>query len=150
MTEPEREPRRYQRNEKEEEKEEEKRNEKDWDEKWRHDPVNAGSWAAIFIWAGLVLLGQTTGWGPDTFYWWQTWSLIMSGAGVILLLGALIRLIMPAQRRRILGNVILGVVFLGIGLNDLIGWSWETTGAIVLIAVGLLIFLGGAFRNRRR
>jgi len=149
MTQPEREPFHHHRDEKEEEKQDEKRNEKEWDEKWRRDPVNAGSWATIFIWAGLVLLGETTHWGPDTFSWWRTWSLIMAGAGAILLLGAIIRLIMPAYRRRIMGNVILGMVFLGVGMSDLTTWSWETIGAIVLIVIGASIFLGGMFRRRR-
>lgn len=148
MTEPEREPRRYHRNEKEDEKQEEKRNEKEWDEKWRRDPINAGSWAAIFIWAGLVLLGDTTNWGPDHYYWWSTWAIIMAGAGAILLIGALIRLLMPSYRRRIMGNVILGTIFLGVGLSEMTTWNWATTGAVVLIVIGVVIILGGVFRRR--
>jgi len=153
MTQPEREPRRRYEDEKEEEKqhekEDEKRDEKNWDEKWRRDPINAGCWAAIFIWAGLVLLGETTNWGPDTFWWWTTWALIMAGAGVILLLCALIRLLTPAYRRPLIGNVILGAVFLGVGLNELSDWNWATTGAIILIGIGLTIVLGGIFRKRK-
>lgn len=153
MTEPERQPRRYRREEKEEEKQDEKeektRGEKSVDEKWRHDPINAICWAAIFIWAGLILLGDTTHWGTDTFFWWSTWALIMTGAGAIFLLSAAARLVMPEYRRPIVGNVVLGTIFLGVGLGDMTGWGWTTIGAVVLIVVGLAIILGGIFRRRR-
>jgi hypothetical protein len=44
------------------EKEEEKStDEKGWDEKWRRDPLSAIIWAAIFIYAGLVLLASNLG-----------------------------------------------------------------------------------------
>jgi fatty acid desaturase len=138
--------------EKEEEKTEEKdssRNEKNWDEKWRRDPINTAAWAAIFIWAGLVLLGETTKWGPNTFpTWWETWAIIMSGAGVILLLSALARLIMPEHRRPLIGNVILGIIFLGVGLGEMTTIGWGLIGAIALIIIGLVIVLGGIFRKR--
>jgi len=145
--------RRYPRDEKEEEKRGEKdekdRNEKNWDEKWRHDPINAISWAAIFIWAGLGLLADTTNWGPETFYWWSTWAVIMAGAGVIFILAAFARLIMPEHRRPVMGNLIMGLVFLGVGLGQLTDWGFGAIGAIILIAIGLVIILSGIFRRRR-
>ena len=144
---------RHPRDEKEEEKrnekEEKERTEKNWDEKWRRDPINAISWAAIFIWAGLVLLADTTHWGPDTFYWWSTWAVIMAGAGAIFILAALARLLMPEHRRPIIGNLVMGFVFLGVGLGQLTNWGFGTIGAVVLIAIGLIIILGGIFRRRR-
>jgi hypothetical protein len=144
---------RHEKDEKEEEKRGEKdektRNEKNWDEKWRRDPINAICWAAVFIWAGLGLLAETTGWGPDTFAWWSTWAVILAGAGAIIILCALIRLFMPEHRRPIIGNLILGTILLGVGLEHMSGWSWGTAGAIVLIAIGLLIIFGGIFRKRR-
>jgi hypothetical protein len=141
-------------NEKEEEKTEEKdeknRNEKSWDEKWQRDPINTVAWAVIFIWAGLVLLADTTHWGPNTFpTWWETWAVIMTGAGVILLMSAIARLIMPEHRRPLVGNVILGIVFLGVGLGEMTTIGWGLIGAIALIVIGLVIVLGGIFRNRK-
>jgi hypothetical protein len=139
------------------EKEEEKRHEKgrgdaSWDEKWRRDPINAGAWAAILIWVGLTLLGNTTGWGPDTFSWWHPgnwWAVAMAGAGVILIICALIRLAKPEHRRPIIGNMIMGVIFLGIGMESLSDWNWGVAGAIILIVIGVLIILSGFFRRRR-
>ncbi len=150
---------RYDRNrhEKQDEKEEEKRHEKgadargekSWDEKWRRDPVNAVSWAAAFIWAGLGLLAETTGWGPDHFSWWKTWAVILAGAGVIFILAAIVRLAMPEHRRPITGNIIVGLILLAVGLGDLTSWGWGTLGAALFIAIGVIIILTGIFRRRR-
>ena len=143
--------------EKQEEKEEEKRHEKgadargekSWDEKWRRDPINAISWAAVFIWAGLGLIAETTGWGPDTFSWWKTWAVILAGAGVIFILAALVRLAYPEHRRPITGNMIVGLILLAVGLGDLTSWGWGTLGAILFIGIGVIIILTGIFRRRR-
>ena len=148
----ERRPRPEKEEEKQGEKDEKSRDEKNWDEKWRRDPINAGCWAAIFIWAGLVLLGNTTGWGPDTFNWWNSgnwWAIIMAGAGAILILGALIRLLMPEHRRPIIGNLIMGTVFLGVGLEELSDWDLGVAAAIIFITIGVLIIFSGIFRKRK-
>jgi hypothetical protein len=135
--------------EKQNEKDEKNRNEKNWDEKWRRDPINAGCWAAIFIWAGLGLLAETTHWGPDTFSWWITWAVIMAGAGAIFILCALIRLMMPEHRRPIVGNLIMGFIFLGVGLGELTEWGWPLIGSIAFICIGLIIILSGIFTRRK-
>lgn len=136
--------------EKQEEKDEKSRNEKDWDEKWRRDPINALSWALVFIWAGLGFLADTTGWGSKTFPdWWITWAVIMAGAGAIFILFALVRLLIPEHRRPITGNLVIGFIFLGIGLGELTDWGWGVIGAVVFIGVGLIILLGGVFRKRK-
>jgi hypothetical protein len=148
----ERPPRHEKEEEKQGEKDEKTRNEKNWDEKWRRDPINAASWAAMFIWAGLVLLANTTGWGPDTFRWWNEgnwWAIIMAGVGAILILCGLIRFLMPEHRRSIIGNLILGTIFLGVGLEELSDWDWGVAGAFIFIVVGLLIILSGVFRRRK-
>ena len=143
---------RHDRNEKEEEKRNEKgvnaRGEKSWDEKWRRDPINAVSWAVIFIWAGLVLLAGTTNWGPDMFSWWNTWPIILVGAGAIFIIAALVRVAVPEHRRPITGNLILGFILLGIGLGDLTNWGAGLLGAFVLIAIGIIIVFTGIFRRR--
>ena len=127
------------RNEKEEK--EEKGRGDGWDEKWRRDPVDAASWAAIFIWAGLVLLAGNI---LDTS--WEAWPFVFLGAGLIVLLGVAVRLIVPAYRRPIMGNLIFGVVLLGIGLGELT--RWDVIGALILIAIGVGVLLRGFFRER--
>ena len=119
-----------------------------WDRHWHRDPISSWCWAALFIWAGLGLLADTTGWGYDTFAWWSTWAVIMAGAGVILVLCALARLVAPRHRRPFTGNLIVGFVLLGVGLGALTNWGAGTILAFVLIAIGLIIILGGLFRRR--
>lgn len=146
---------RYEKDEKEEEKEEEKRHEKQeksWDEKWRHDPVGAFVWACIFIWAGLVLLAANTGYLARLAERWgypglQTWSVILAGAGAIVIVGVLLRLLVPSLRRAVFGALIVGVVLVGVGLHEVVGW--DAVWPAILIIVGVSILLRGVFFRRR-
>jgi hypothetical protein len=128
--------------------EKDEKNEKDngdsWDEKWRNDPVNAAVLALILIWAGVVWLVSNID-GFPTIGGLEVWSTIMIGAGLIVLLGVLVRLFVPAYRRPVLGYIILGVVLIAIGLGNII--SWTLIGPLVLIAIGVGGFLA-YFRTR--
>ena len=133
--------------EKEEEKEYEKEHEKEeesWDEKWRRDPVNAVGWAFTLIWAGLVLLMDNLGY-LDRFDPLDAWDLIFIGAGAIMLLQVLIRLLVPSYRRPVIGTLVLAVVLLAIGLGDLlpVGIIWP----VILILLGVSILLRGFIRR---
>jgi hypothetical protein len=145
--------------EKELEKREEKSpEEKSWDEKWQRDPLNTIAWAAILIWAGLVLLADNLGYldpfrelgrgtpGLSSLANLEAWSLIFFGAGVIILLEVLFRLLVPAYRKPVGGTLIFGLVLIGIGLGDVFGWTiiWP----LILIGLGLSIILRGVMRNR--
>jgi len=118
------------------EKEDEKR--KGWDEKWRRDRVNAVCWAAVLIWGALVILAETTGY-KDHFDWWEGWAVFFAGAGTVLLLTAFYRVLVPEHRRAVAGNVIFGLVLLGVGLGSLI--SWDYIWVIILIVIALMILL---------
>jgi len=152
--------------EKEEEKEEEKtrekaeKDEKTWEEKWRRDPVSAVVWACILIWAGLVLLAGNLGWlGISTTFpiitipsepalaVMEPWPFIFLGAGVIILLGMVVRLLVPAYRRAVGGDIILGVVFIAIGMGWWVGW--EIIGPAAIIGIGLAILVGGFLRKKK-
>lgn len=131
--------------EKDKEKREEKSpQEKNWDEKWRRDPLNAIVWALIFIWAGFVLLVFNLGLviigGLDA------WSVILVGAGIIVLIEVAFRLAIPAYRRPITGSLIFAIILLGIGLGSII--SWNVIWPLVLVALGVAIILRGLFRQR--
>ena len=136
------------RNEKEEEKRGEKQEEKkgSWEEKWQRDRVNAISWASILIWGALVLLIDITDYAAN-LAWWHGWAVFLIGAGVIILLTALYRWLKPEHRRPLIGSFILGIVFLGVGLGDLVKWSENIIGVVVLVAVAIGILLS-AFRRR--
>jgi hypothetical protein len=131
--------------EKEDEKNEKGRGEKNWDEKWRRDPLNAAVWALILIWGGLVLLATNVGildWIPFL----DAWPLFFAGAGGILILEVIFRLLVPAYRGPVGGTLILGLVFLGIGLGGLI--NWNLIWAFVLIGLGIALLGRGLFRRR--
>lgn len=137
--------------EKELEKREEKTpEEKNWDEKWRRDPLGTMVWAAIFIWAGLVFLLSNLGFldaiiRPSGDDWWvrisSAWSIVLLGAGVIILIEVAIRLLVPSYRRPIIGSLIFAVILISIGLGDLI--NWNIIWAVILIAIGLSILWRG-------
>ncbi len=116
-----------------------------WDEKWRRDPIDAAGWAFLFIWAGLALIADNLGYLDRLDTRLDTWGLIFAGAGVIVLVQVLIRLVVSAYRRPIVGSVIFAVILLGIGLGDLVGWSmiW----AVGLIVIGAAYLLRGIFRG---
>jgi len=133
--------------EKEEEKQGEKqeKEEKNWDEKWRRDPLNAAAWAAIFIWAGLVLLADNLRLFTR-FERLDAWAIILIGAGLIVLAEAVVRLLVPAYRRPVAGSIIFGVILVAVGLGNIIGWGviWP----VVLIGLGVIILARGLFRSR--
>ncbi len=133
--------------EKEEEKQRDRqeKEEKSWDEKWRRDPLNAAAWAAIFIWAGLVLLADNLGM-LVRFERLEAWALILIGAGLIVLVEVAVRLVMPAYRRPVVGSIIFGVILLALGLGEIIGWGviWP----VVLIALGVIILARGLLLRR--
>lgn len=133
--------------EKEEEKREEKeeKEEKSWDEKWRRDPLNAVVWAAILIWAGLVLLGSNLGL-LARFEAVEAWALIFLGAGLIVLLEVVVRLLVPDYRRPVGGSLIFAIILVAIGLGDLVGW--ELVGPLVLIMIGVSIVVRGFLWRR--
>src|SRR5512146_3322529 len=119
----------------EREEKDEKHGEKE--EKGRGDQLNTAVWGLIIVWAGLVFLADNMGLFrnlrgdvPGLPIRFESWSLVFIGAGVILLLEAVVRVLMPAYRRAVTGTIILGIVFLSIGLGNLI--SWAVVGPLIL------------------
>ncbi len=128
--------------------EKEEKDEKDsggWDEKWRRDPVDAAMWALILIWAGLVLLGSNMGMF-NRLDGIEAWAIGFFGAGVIVLLAGLFRLLMPAYRRPLAGNLIFAAILIAIGLGSFV--DWVIIVPLVLIAIGAGLLLTGLFRRR--
>ncbi len=132
----------------EKEEKNEKGRDESWDEKWRRDPVEAAVWAFVLIWAGVVWLLSNTGTLKNILgegaEWWAVGFL---GAGLIVLLGVGVRLVMPAYRRPVTGSVILGLIFIGIALGQLTG-GWVWVGPLVLIGIGIAGLAAFFFRSR--
>lgn len=149
----------HEKSEKEDEKREEKSpEEKSWDEKWRRDPLSTAIWALIFIWAGVVLLLSNLGvlnallrtkssipglgWVASL----EAWGLILLGAGILVLLEAIIRLTVPTYRQPVTGSIFVAIILIGIGLGNM--FRWDLVWPLILIALGLTIILRGIARRR--
>jgi len=136
------------RDEKGQDEKNEKGRDDSWDEKWRRDPVEAAVWAFVLIWAGIVWLLSNTGTLENILgegaEWWAVGFL---GAGLIVLLGVGVRLVVPAWRRPITGSLILGLIFIGIGLGQITG-GWVVVGPLVLIGIGIAGLAAFFFRSR--
>ncbi len=137
--------------EEKDEKENEKTEEKSPDEKWRRDPLGSLIWALILIWAGIVLLLETTGSLASlrdslNVEKLTAWPLILLGAGLIVLGEAAVRLMIPAYRRPIIGTLILAVILIGIGAQEIT--NKDIIWALILIVVGAGLLIRGAFRGR--
>lgn len=134
----------YEKEEEKTEKEHEK-DEKTWDEKWRRDPLSGIVWATILIWAGVVFLASNMGFlgGLGMF---DSWPIVLIGAGMIVLLEVGVRLLMPAYRRSIGGTLFLGFILIGVGLGDLL--DTNLVWPLILIAFGLSVLLRGFFGKR--
>jgi hypothetical protein len=135
----------YEKEEEKSEKEHEKEEKGNWEEKWHRDPLSTARWAVIFIWAGIALLANQLPLIAE-LGWLDGWGLAFTGAGIIILLEIVVRVLVPAYRRPFGGILIMAAAFLGIGLGDLFGW--EVTGALVLIAVGVGVLLRSFMRRR--
>jgi hypothetical protein len=141
------------------EKDVDKHEEKSAEEKWRRDPLGSITWAAILIWAGLVLLADNLGMLkaftlpfyqilPERLLWLnpEVWSVILIGAGLIVLIEVVLRLLVPALRRHVGGNLVLAAILIGAGLGNIYGWNlvWP----FVLIAIGIGFLLRGFTRRQ--
>lgn len=129
-------------------REEKSADEKSWDEKYRRDPISAIIWAVILIWAGVVFLADNLGFlsslsGRINL---ETWSVIFLGAGVIVFIEVLIRLVMPEYRRPVTGSIFFALFLIGIGLSDIFGW--QLVWPLILIALGLSFLLRGVLGER--
>jgi hypothetical protein len=152
------------------EKDEKQMDEKDEKEVMKHDEkteerdvLSSIVWAAILIWAGLVFLAVNSGWldrimaagflakylpkGMELFEP-AVWGIIMLGAGVILLIEAVIRLMVPQFHKRLGGTLIIAMIFIAVGLGNFLG-NWDLVWPFVLIALGVSILFGGLLRRRK-
>ena len=149
------------------EKNEKQLNEKDEKELLKHDEkveqqdtLSSIVWAAILIWAGIAFLSVNMGWFdailgssffarilPENMAVFEpgVWSIIILGAGVILLVEVAARLLIPSFHRHVDGSLIIAVIFIGVGLGNLFGW--DLVWPFILIAVGASILLAGIARR---
>lgn len=129
------------------EKEHEKQREKeekpsDISEKFRRDPISGVVLAASLIVGGFILILDNL---DILFFGGNGWPIALLCAGIIVALGALVRLNLPEYRRPLRGSLILAAVLAGLGLSGWIGWG--VTWALVIICVGIGILWMGLRRR---
>jgi hypothetical protein len=106
----------------------------DWNS---HDLLDAIGWPLTLVWAGVVLLlAINFGYSDE-----QGWSLFFVGAGTLVLFGVAIRLLVPAYRRPVFGDLIWAGILLGLGTGS--GLIW----ALILLGIGASILTRGIFRD---
>lgn len=126
-----------------------------------NDLLSSLAWAFILIWAGLVFLASNLGWferlglmvdtnwifiSLDDWGRFGVWNLIAMGAGVIFLIEAIARLLLPAFRRHVIGTILVSLVFLSLGFG---GWvNWNYIWPFLLIAAGVSVLVSGLGRKR--
>jgi low affinity Fe/Cu permease len=141
-----------------EKREEKSPEEKSWDEKYKRDPLGSIVWAVILIWAGLVFLASNLGWLEGLIRrssdipgmgwlsaWMDAWPIVLIGAGVIILVEVVIRLLVPAYRRPVTGSIILAIILIGLALGDLV--SWDLIWPVILIVLGVSVLMRGLWRK---
>ncbi len=122
----------------------------------RPRPLNLDAliWAAALIWTGAVLLAANLGYleglsfqafdlSWDLPFSREAWSLVFVGAGLIVGIDILIRVLVPRYRRNVLGYVILAIVLISLGLG-----RTELVWPLILLVVGGALLLR-QWRRRR-
>jgi hypothetical protein len=101
--------------------------------------------ALILVWAGFILLfrnvAESAGLDPEHASAW-----VLIGAGVMLWIEAMLRAVMPAYRMRIGERVVLGMVFVIVGLSEL---TEVNLWPLLLVALGIAVLAGFATASQR-
>jgi hypothetical protein len=129
---------------KQDEKVDEKQDEKSMEEKYRRDPLGTLGGAVFLIWIGAMFLAKNLGALPEGDRFWMIGFL---GAGGIVLLEVVLRLLIPEYRRPIGGSLVFAAALIGVGIGFGLG-NWNIIWPLVLVAVGVSILVGGAFRRK--
>jgi hypothetical protein len=93
----------------------------------------------------LIVLGIAFFLAVNNLYgvtWPNVWGVFLIGFGIILLLEALLRAVLPQYRRGVSGRIIGGFVLIAVGLIPFAGYNWAAYWPVILIVIGLAILIG--------
>jgi hypothetical protein len=122
------------------------------------DSLSAFLWGAVVLWAGMVFLATNLGMldsvlpvtlkvlpGVPGYFHPEVWSVILVGAGLLIWLGVIIRILVPAFRHDIISGLVFGLILMGIGFGILYGW--DLAWPVLLVGIGLSVLLRAVFRH---
>ena len=111
-------------------------------ERRRQDRIPGLFWGLLLILVGAIFLLRSQGFLLQG-EWWQYFLI---GLGIIFLIEALVRYLIPTYRYSSFGRFIAGIVLVFVGIAFLygVGQWWP----VVLIAVGVIILLAVWLRRR--
>jgi len=108
-----------------------------------YNAVSRNIWGLILIWAGGVFMARNLGllnWIDfNRVGYMGVWSLIIIGAGVLVLLEAGIKMLMPSYKRSVLGTVIVGLLLIIWGTGGIINWNIVLGAALVVLGLTILL-----------
>jgi len=122
---------------------EEKGGEKE--EKFTRNPISA-----IFVGVLVIFLGIVFYFASKEMYgisWENVWNYILMCVGGAFLLSALLHSIVPQYRRPIMGEALVGLILLTVGIVTIYEIEWWP---LVLIIVGALVIMYGLGKMRRQ
>jgi hypothetical protein len=133
----------------EKQEKEEKGRDESLEEKWARDPLGTAMGAVILIWLGVTLMAANVGFASEWIDWTNWWAYFVLGIGVVFILEAIIRLVVPEYRRPVVGRLAMGIVLIFVGASgSFLRVDLERWWPIIPIGIGLAILLGGLFRRR--
>ena len=106
----------------------------------------------VAILAGIFLLLAALGY----MNWWHSFNYLVLGAGVLVIIGELVRQAMPVYRRpepeETILTLLVGLLVIGIGASNLYGqgveWvEWLSTLMIIVLAILIIVY---SYRLRKR
>jgi|GEM_PF-1526455 len=122
---------------------EEKGGEKE--EKYTRDPISA-----IFVGVLIIFLGIVFYFASNEMYgisWENIWNYILMCVGSAFLISALLHSIVPQYRRPIMGEALVGLILLMVGIVTIYELEWWP---LVLIIAGALVIVYGLGKMRKR
>ena len=102
-------------------------------------------WATILVWGAVVLAIELM--LPSDIEWWNSGGIFLIGAGAVVLLEGLYRVIKAEFQRRLLFRFILGMVLLGAGLATIFPFHGNVAPIIILLMIAGAILLNSYFRK---
>jgi len=122
----------------------EKREENKNVRKHKKDPLSGIIAGIIVILLGVLFLLVTMGY----LDWDNWWAYFLVGLGVILIIEAVIRYMVPIYKRPIIGRIIGGIVLIAIGACGIfdIGFYWP----LILVGAGIGIIVSTLLKSRKQ